>query len=210
LSVVKIQIIDLGINNIKSIVEAFKKNLECEVAVRSSVSECRPSGLTVLPGIGKFGKASHALNKLGFDEYLQKTAESGAHLLGICLGMHLLGDSSEESLGFRGLSLISGHSSLLPFRNSERLPNIGWNETQSVANGNRFHSLNDNKDFYFVHSYFFNPNNPIDELCRSNYGDFSFASGILSKNVLGFQFHPEKSSKVGAKLLKEIVSWANE
>ena len=205
-----IQIIDLGINNVKSLVSAFSRITKEEISVHVSPKTCKKSQLTVLPGVGNFGRACAILQNLGFTEYLTKIVGAGDHLVGICLGMQLLGESSAESPDARGLGFITGKSDLLPLQDSERLPNMGWNGTEVCKTNRYFSSLQEKKDFYFVHSYCFTAKKIEDVLTTSQYGSYSFTSGIMKEHVLGFQFHPEKSSKIGAKLLSEILVWSHE
>jgi glutamine amidotransferase len=206
----RIQIVDLKINNIKSLVNSLKKIPNVEIFVCKSVADCKTSGLTILPGIGKFGAASKPMFELGFSDYLQKTFKRGDKILGICLGMQLLGDSSTESPGFQGLSLIPGSSKLLPSIVGERIPNIGWAGIVKSNSQINFEALVSNKDFYFVHSYFFDTISEQHIICKSKYGEFLFPSVIQNNNAIGVQFHPEKSSSVGNKLLFDITKWANE
>jgi glutamine amidotransferase len=205
-----IQIIDLGINNVKSLVSAFSRITSADISVHISPKTCKKSQLTILPGIGNFGRACTILEKTGFAEYLREIVETGDHLVGVCLGMQLLGESSAESPDARGLGFIDGASHLLPVQDSERLPNIGWNGLELLKPNVYFPSLQESKDFYFVHSYYFNAKKVENILTSSNYGDYQFTSSIIKNNVLGFQFHPEKSSKIGAKLLSEILAWSHD
>jgi glutamine amidotransferase len=205
-----IQIIDLGINNVKSLVSAFSRITDKEISVHSSPKDYKKSQLTVLPGIGNFGRATSILENLGFVECLNNIVETGDHLVGICLGMQLLGESSAESPGVKGLGFIDGESHLLPLQDSESLPNIGWHGLEASQLDDYFPSLIEDKDFYFVHSYYFRAKKAENILTSSEYGNFSFTSSIIKNNVLGLQFHPEKSSKIGAKLLSEILVWSHE
>ena len=206
----RVQIVDLKINNIKSLVNSLKKIPNIEVSICETVDEYKSSKLTILPGIGKFGAASKIMFDLGFSDYLQNTFKTGDKILGICLGMHLLGESSEESPGFQGLGLIPGSSKLLPSVIGERIPNIGWAGVIKASDQMNFENLLSNKDFYFVHSFFFDTRAEENVICRSQFGNFLFPSVIQKDNVLGVQFHPEKSSTVGNKLLLDITKWANE
>ena len=203
-----IVILDLGINNINSVVRAFRSgNQESEVIVKQTGTDADDCSLIVLPGLGSFESGMEQLKRRGLDRYLKASAESQICILGICLGMQLLGDTSEESPGVHGLSLIEGHSSLLPIRPGERVPNIGWIGGRSENEGVLFPSLGKGKDFYFVHSYHFIPMLSKDCIFKSTYGDIQIVSGIKRKKVLGFQFHPEKSSSIGAELITDISSW---
>jgi glutamine amidotransferase len=206
----RVQIVDLKINNIKSLVNSLKKIPKIEIFVCESAADCKTSSLTILPGIGKFGAASKPMFELGFSDYLQKTFKRGDKILGICLGMQLLGDSSTESPEFQGLSLIPGSSKLLPSVVGERIPNIGWAGIVKTNSQINFEALLSSKDFYFVHSYFFDTIYEQHIICKSKYGEFLFPSVIQNDNAIGVQFHPEKSSSVGNQLLFDITKWADE
>lgn len=205
----RIQIVDLTINNVKSLVNSLKKIPDVEVFVCEKTSEYKDSNLTILPGIGNFGAASKQLFELGFSDCLQETFEQGDKILGICLGMQLLGESSTESPEFQGLGLIPGMSKLLPAISGEKLPNIGWGGVTKVITQSSFKSFLSDKDFYFVHSYYFDTKFRENVICNSKYGEFLFPSVIQKDNILGVQFHPEKSSTIGSELLFEITNWAN-
>jgi glutamine amidotransferase len=124
--------------------------------------------------------------------------------------MQLLGKGSEESPGFTGLNLISGFSKLLPISEKSRIPNIGWAEVVSTNRDYTFKALLQNKDFYFVHSYYFDCEFTENITCKSSFGNHFFPSVIRKNNLLGVQFHPEKSSRIGHEFLSEVLNWADE
>ena len=121
--------------------------------------------------------------------------------------MQLLGTNSEESRGIEGLDLIRSRIERLPGDQSERIPHTGWAETNIVNAPQPFSALATQGDFYFVHSYHLIPEDEKDVLTRTPFGNYNFVSSFLSKNILGFQFHPEKSGN-GKKLVSEIIEWA--
>jgi glutamine amidotransferase len=205
----KIVILDLGINNINSVRRAFQdNNQESEITIRDNGLDPDTCSLVVLPGLGSFESGMEQLKHRGLDEYLLRAAESEVSILGICLGMQLLGDTSEESPGVHGLGLIPGHNLLLPIIPGERIPNIGWMGGKPDNEGNLFPSLSKGKDFYFVHSYHFSPKSGQDCIFKSVYGGIEITAGIKRGKVLGFQFHPEKSSNIGFELVNDISNWA--
>jgi glutamine amidotransferase len=203
-----IEIIDLGINNLNSVLRAIRKSSEIDLEIVSKPKESFHQSIIILPGLGNFGTGSAILKSTKLDAYLKRKVESGSRLIGICLGMQLLGCSSEESPNLSGLELIPGKVRKLPKFIGERVPNIGWAETEQSKNFEEFPSLSKQKDFYFVHSYFFEPSDQKDILALTQFGDMKFASAIKLNNVLGFQFHPEKSAEVGKSLLLDCLKWA--
>lgn len=207
----KIVILDLGINNLNSVVKVFQSSMgaldEVEILSQNSTDQAN-SSLIVLPGLGHFAAGMEAIRTRGFDRLLKNHNMHNGKIVGICLGMQLLGNSSEESESENGLSIIPGHTRLLEKQQGERIPNIGWLGTQRYRNVQNFNSLSQEQDFYFVHSYEFIPTSPSNILCTSFYGKHEFVSGLISESVCAFQFHPEKSSKAGKNLVKEIIEWA--
>lgn len=207
----KIEVLDLGINNLNSVIRVFENSLAVNdtISVAKNASESiKVADLLVLPGLGSFAAGMYAIRSGEFDVLISEHIFRGGKIVGICLGMQLLGSSSEESENISGLDLIPGKTVKLTEQKGERIPNVGWLETKKIARTSNFDSLASNRDFYFVHSYEYIPINPDDILCTSLYGKREFVSGINSGNVCGFQFHPEKSSKVGKLLVEEIVDWS--
>jgi len=129
--------------------------------------------------------------------------------MGVCLGMQLLGDSSEESPGVRGLGLVPATVAKLVATGDVRVPNMGWNSLEPAEPARAFPTLLRPFDFYFVHSYAMVPDDEGDVLVRCRFGDTAFVAGVLRGNVLGLQFHPEKSSRGGLQLLADAVAWAH-
>lgn len=205
----KITILDLGINNIYSVMRAFQRNIQdADINIKKNGSDLDGSRLIVLPGLGSFASGMEQLQKRGLDEYLFRAVASQINIVGICLGMQLLGNTSEESPGVRGLGLINGDNKLLPINLCERIPNVGWMGGRFLNDGNLFPSLGKEKDFYFVHSYHFIPKQDYECIFKSMYGEIEITTGIKCGKVLGFQFHPEKSSIIGNELIKDILKWA--
>jgi glutamine amidotransferase len=205
----KITILDLGINNINSVRRAFQQsNQSAEIKVLGKDDYSDKSNLIVLPGLGHFASGMEQLRIRRLDHYLLRAMESRICIVGICLGMQLLGHASEESPGIHGLGLIDGESRILPVKSEERIPNVGWMGGTPYNEGKNFPSLGKGKDFYFVHSYHFIPKFDQDCIFKSNYGDLEITTGIKHANVLGFQFHPEKSSFIGNELIVDISKWA--
>ena len=207
----KIVILDLGINNLNSVIKVFRSSIKLEDEIEildQFTTDQTDRNLVVLPGLGHFSAGMEAIRAKGFDQLLKSHNDRRGKIVGICLGMQLLGNSSEESESYQGLGIISGQTKLLEKQKGERIPNIGWLGTQRYGNIQTFSSLSLEQDFYFVHSYEFVPTNPSNILCTSSYGEHEFVSGLISENVCAFQFHPEKSAKAGKHLVNEIIEWA--
>lgn len=203
-------VIDLGINNLTSIKRAFLVPLrpaDSIVVIEADPELDRPD-LIILPGLGKFDAGMTALRERKLVEAIKSWTNEGSKVVGICLGMQLLGTTSEESTGVEGLDLICSRIERLPSDQGERIPHTGWAETNIISDSKAFSALSTQGDFYFVHSYHLIPENEKDVLTRTPFGTSNFVSSILSRNILGFQFHPEKSGNKGKKLVSEIVEWA--
>jgi glutamine amidotransferase len=208
----RILVLDLGINNINSVVKSLSDNSSKGDTIEI-LSDYRPivgPSLLVLPGLGKFDAAMDSIRRKKFDAQISENLGQGGFLFGICLGMQLLMSESEESPGVKGLDLIKGGVRKLQAQNGERIPNVGWNSTKIEKSKTPFNSLSENKDFYFVHSFAVDLANKEEVLATSVYGETHFTSAILSKRILGFQFHPEKSSLTGAALIREVVNWSKD
>jgi imidazole glycerol-phosphate synthase subunit HisH len=202
-----IEIIDLGINNLSSLsraVDNASSDLH-KIKIISHSKESKNPDLLFLPGVGKFSKAMSTLTDFEFDKLLRDEIDKGTKLVGICLGMQLFFSSSEESPDAQGLDLIPGEVRKLP--SVDRVPNVGWAAVSQTKDVEAFSSLGLLKDFYFVHSYYAQPKIENDILTYSSTGSFNYVSSIRHENILGFQFHPEKSGTVGRQLLSETLTW---
>lgn len=203
-------IIDLGINNLTSVQRAFTlsvKPTDSVVVIDANRKMTRPD-LIVLPGLGKFATGMSKIHEKNLINPIKEWTNDGARLVGICLGMQLLGTASEESLGVEGLNLIPSRIERLPSSREERIPHTGWAETNTVCDSQPFSALATDGDFYFVHSFHLIPHNEKDTLSRTPFGNYSFVSSVLSRNILGLQFHPEKSGKKGRTLISEVIEWS--
>jgi len=209
---VLIGIVDLGINNLTSVRRAFTESLKPKdslVVIETDIGIEQPD-LVILPGLGKFDSGMSALREKNLIGTIINWKKEGTKIVGICLGMQLLGSYSEESPGVEGLDLIHSRIEKLPVDQSERIPHTGWAEAKSISTDQPFPSLACRGDFYFVHSYHVIPSNDREALTTTPFGKHNFVSSILSKNVLGFQFHPEKSGNKGLKLVSEVMTWAGQ
>jgi glutamine amidotransferase len=203
-------ILDLGINNLSSVEKAFSNYLGSSdsLMIIDSARNEFAADLLILPGLGKFASGMKALRDSQLADKINYWHDSGTKIVGICLGMQLLASESAESIAISGLNLIPGKIERLPSNCGERIPHISWAETKKTNELPFFSSLGEKGDYYFVHSYYFIPENDTHVLTETPFGNFRFASSIYKENVLGIQFHPEKSGKKGQKLMSEIITWA--
>ncbi len=202
-------IFDLGMNNLTSVQRAFSNPLkptDSIVIVDDRELKERPD-LLILPGLGTFGAGMFALQERGMIEKILNWTNDGSKLVGICLGMQLLGTNSQESPGVEGLNLIESRIERLPEDLEDRIPHIGWAEVMMNSEFGFFPSLACPGDFYFVHSYHLLPDDEKNILTKTHFGKETFSSSVISKNILGVQFHPEKSGAKGKTLISEIIQW---
>jgi glutamine amidotransferase len=205
-----VSIIDLGINNLTSVQRAFSLPLKAKdtlTVVEADLRLNRPD-LLILPGLGSFGAGMAALKERRLVNRIKIWSNEGTKVVGICLGMQLLASQSQESIGVEGLSLIDSSVARLKNDQKERVPHTGWAETKCPMASQPFPSLYSPGDFYFVHSYHLIPSNTEYVLATTPFGGTSFVSSVLKKNILGVQFHPEKSGRKGKTLISEIIQWA--
>lgn len=193
-----IGIIDYGAGNLHSVLKAIKQlGYETKLITKASDHIDEITKL-ILPGVGNAKVAMDVLDRSGLSDYLKERVSDGIPLLGICLGMQLLLEKSEEG-NVDCLGFLKG--SVPEFTDeSEKIPHMGWNQVTDVQNHFLFEDIPEETDFYFVHSYFALPENREDILGETNYG-INFASVIGNSQVMGVQFHPEKSGKYGIQLL---------
>jgi glutamine amidotransferase len=197
-----ITIIDYGVNNIESLKNALiSQGVECTTSQDHAF--IMQSNSVILPGVGAFGKAMSELQKLGLDRILREFAMTGKPMMGICLGMQLLFDKSHEFGENKGLGILKGEVRQLPKAEYLKLPNIAWAKTKPAKQtwkSTIFDGANE-EDYYYVHSFHVVPEDPAIILAHSQYGDLDFCASVKSENIYGCQFHPEKSSAAGLKLL---------
>jgi len=203
-------IIDCGINNINSLQKAFNK-IEVNTEVVRSYKNLQDFSHIVLPGVGSFDKGMENLKNMGFIEEIHKLAEKGNFILGICLGMQLLFEESKESLNnYSGLSLAKGKCEKLKIiKDSKiRVPHMGWNSLKIKKKDVKLlANIEDNSDFYFVHSYYVVPESSNNIAATCNHG-VEFTAVYESNNIFGVQFHPEKCLKNGLNILKQFSQFS--
>ena len=201
-----ITIIDYGLGNIYSISNILKK-LNCNVNFSNDKKRILASDGLILPGVGSFKKGMEEIKKRNLDVTINKFVLSKKPLLGICLGMQLLLNSSPEFGYTKGLSLINGKVKKISTNKSIKLPNVNWlNISFPNKEKNKIISNISTKDtFYFVHSYVCEIENQKDVVAFSRYFNIKFVSIFKYKNIIGCQFHPEKSSESGIKFYKNFL-----
>lgn len=201
----KVGIIDIGLGNIGSLNGAlFSQGWDVELI--SSAQQFSGISHLILPGVGAFGEAVLRLHAAGLFNQIHLHIEKGHPLLGICLGMQLLATNSNELGMHKGLNLIPGEISILNPTPEFRVPHVGWNDVQLTTNHPLFEGVKVGSDFYFVHSYYFRPKDRGNILGETDYG-IKFSSVVAHKNVVGLQFHPEKSQRNGIKILDNFCLW---
>jgi len=206
----KVAIVDYGLGNILSAQQSFKKvveenRLNIEVIITNETKDIDTASHIVLPGQGAFASCIYGLKNIaGMVDALKENVTNGKKpFLGICVGMQLLADVSYENGEHYGLGWIKGSIEKLK-ANNLKLPHMGWNNVKIVNNSFKMKFSHENKDFYFVHSYFFNCKESGNIIASSHYGS-SFASIVGQENIYGVQFHPEKSSEQGLQLIKSFI-----
>jgi imidazole glycerol-phosphate synthase subunit HisH len=195
-------IVDYGSGNLRSVQKAFE-HVGVSAVVGSDPQAMRDAAALVLPGVGAFGAAMAELAGRGLAEPLIERIEAGVPFLGVCLGLQLLFESSEEDPGVAGLSLIRGDVRSLP--GTVKVPHIGWNQAELCDCSDLFDGIPDGSAFYFVHSYAVVPRSPGDVMCTTDYDGVTFVSGIEVDNVAAIQFHPEKSSTLGLRFYRNFA-----
>ena len=209
-----IQIVDLGLNNIWSLVTATREVSGALPEIITHAEEIADPDLLILPGTGAFGPAVEVLESRGFKDALGSwSLEKKGRILGVCLGMHLLFQTSEEAPAATGLGLITGHVTHLSkiVSSEERVPHVGWSQVSWEAkDSDAWHLIDSGRDFYFSHSYAVKRlTEDAVQVMTTTIGNRRFVSGVRKGNIFGVQFHPEKSSFSGLKVLASLVEKGN-
>ena len=199
-----IAILDYDAGNIKSVEKAFKILGE-ETILTRDFSVIERADRLVLPGVGSFADAMGHLKKYELDKAIKDFVQSGKPFIGICLGLQLLFDSSEESTGVEGLHLLDGVVKRIPDGEGIKVPHIGWNSLYFPNEGRLFKGIDEGSFVYFVHSYYLEAADPSIVKATTEYGCHIHAS-VEKDNVFACQFHPEKSSTVGLQILKNFAN----
>lgn len=207
MSALNIVIVDYKMGNIKSIENAIRHIGYNDITISSDHSVIEGAECIILPGVGAFADAMYSLTEMGLIEVLNKKAiEEKKPVLGICLGMQLFFESSEEKRDTKGLGWIPGKVQYIRPGKNLRVPHIGWNSLIINRNKSIFDFLSHDKDYYFVHSL----HAVCDDkyiLAKFEYGE-EMVAAVKNENVIGMQFHPEKSQKNGLAAIKSFLNWA--
>lgn len=195
-----IAIIDYGVGNLKNVYKALN-HLGLQAIIATTNQEIYNSAAVILPGVGAFRDAINQLSSSGLIEGLTKSVAAGKPVLGICLGMQLLFDKSFEDGEFRGLGLLKGE--IHRFEPGLKVPHMGWNQLKKNIDDSIGRGLTEEEHVYFVHSYYLKTYQPEDVVYWCNYGT-DFPAVVRRDNIIGMQFHPEKSGKTGIQLLKNF------
>ena len=210
----RVGIVDYGLGNLRSIYNALE-SLDVKADLIKSPQHLAKSDFLILPGVGNFSEASQRLESFGWMQAIREDVlVNSKPILGICLGMQLLADNGYEGLssndhsgGAPGLGFIPGTViNILDLGKSVRVPHVGWNSVNYRDYDNKlFESIPSDTDFYFVHSYVFSPVSSEHIVATTDYQELELVAAVNYKNIWGTQFHPEKSSKAGTKILHNFL-----
>jgi glutamine amidotransferase len=197
----QVAIIDYGVGNLRSVEKAFAAN-GCTAVVSSDEKVLRQAERLVLPGVGAFGACINNLVARGFDDLVRERVAAGTPLLGVCVGMQMLFQESEEFGASRGLGFLRGR--VRRFSADLVVPQVGWNQVRQQNSNPLFAGISDSAFFYFVHSYYCEPTEPEVIAGETDYGG-RYASVVARENLFGVQFHPEKSQRDGLRMLANFA-----
>ena len=197
----QLAIIDYGVGNLRSVEKAFLR-VGINASVTGDAGVLLEAEALVLPGVGAFAACMKALAARGFDDLVCQRAEAGVPLLGVCVGMQLLFEESEEFGRSRGLGLLRGRVRRFP--DDLLVPQVGWNQVRQRQAHSLVQGFGDDAFFYFVHSYYCEPAQTESVVGETEYGAV-YASIVAQENICGVQFHPEKSQTAGLRLLENFA-----
>lgn len=197
-----IAIVDYGIGNLMSVQKALEK-LGAKTTLTNNPETISKSKKLILPGVGAFGDAVKGLKAHNLENPIRDFIKSNKPFLGICLGLQILFEESEESPDVQGLGIFKGK--VVKFRTNLKVPHMGWNSIKIMKDSPILKNIDDESYVYFVHSYYVEPRDKKTILTLTNY-DIDFTSMIWKENIFACQFHPEKSQKVGLKILENFIS----
>lgn len=198
-----VAIIDYDAGNIKSVEKALL-HLGEEVIITRDREQILNSDKVILPGVGAFGDAMEKLRSYGLDKVIYEVVERKIPFLGICLGLQLLFEKSDETPGVKGLGVLPGEILRIPDKEGIKIPHMGWNSVKIKENARIFKDVPQDSYVYFVHSYYLKAGREEDVAATTEYSTVIHAA-VEHDNVFACQFHPEKSSEIGLKILKNFV-----
>ena len=196
-----IAVVDYGMGNLFSVQKALER-IGSGALVTDKPGDLASADKIILPGVGAFGDAMKELRKRGLVDILRNEAEKGKIILGICLGLQIFFEKSQESPGVEGLALLPGEARR--FVTNLKVPHMGWNQIIIHRRSPLYLGIDEGASFYFVHSYYVVPQNRDDIATTTEYGE-EFVSSVWRGNLMATQFHPEKSQEVGLRMLKNFV-----
>ena len=197
-------VIDYDAGNLKSVEKALL-SLGEEVVITDDPEKILSADRVILPGVGAFGDAMANLRKTGLDDVIRKVVEKGTPFLGICLGLQLLFERSDEAPGVEGLGILKGEILRIPEQEGLKIPHMGWNSLHLENNGRLFAGIEEQSYVYFVHSYYLKAEEEEIVKASTEYSTHIHAS-VEKDNVFACQFHPEKSGDVGLHILRNFVT----
>ena len=203
-----IAIIDYDAGNIKSVEKAVQALGEIPVVTRDR-EQILSADKVILPGVGSFGDAMEKIKSYGLEGVIHEVIANKTPFLGICLGLHLMFERSDESEGVKGLGILKGEILRIPDKEGLKIPHIGWNSLKFPNEGRLFSGLKEDSYVYFVHSYYLKAEEPEIVTATTEYSTLIHAS-VEKDNVFACQFHPEKSSEVGLTILKNFINLDRE
>ena len=203
-----VAIIDYDAGNIKSVEKALL-HLGEEVIITRDREQILNSDKVILPGVGAFGDAMEKLRSYGLDKVIYEVVERKIPFLGICLGLQLLFEKSDETPGVKGLGILPGEILRIPDKEGIKIPHMGWNSLHLQNNGRLFQGIPEDTYVYFVHSYYLHAEEPEIVKAVTDYSTTIHAS-VEKGNVFACQFHPEKSSRYGLKILENFAKLEKE
>ena len=204
-----IAVIDYGAGNLQSVVKALNY-IGCKSIVTDKKEDILKADGAILPGVGSFANAMSCMRKTGADKAVLEFVRTGKAFLGICLGLQLLFDGSEESEGVKGLGLLKGSITKIPNQdNTLKIPHMGWNSLNILKRNGIFKNIPEDSYVYFVHSYYLKAESEEIVAARTTYG-IDIDVSVEYKNIFATQFHPEKSGAVGLQILRNFAEIAEE
>lgn len=198
-----IAIVDYDAGNLKSVEKALQF-LGQEALITRESPKILAADKVILPGVGAFGDAMEKLHKYNLTDTLKKVASNGTPFLGICLGLQLLFESSEEAPGVEGLGILKGKIVKIPSKEGFKIPHMGWNSLNIKKGARLFEGMEENPYVYFVHSYYLQASHEDEVAATTSYITTIHAS-VEKDNIFACQFHPEKSSGIGLKILDNFA-----
>ncbi len=203
-----IAIIDYDAGNIKSVEKALQKFGE-EACITRDKEILLNAEKVILPGVGAFGDAMGKIRQYNLEDTINRIVDKRTPFLGICLGLQLLFNRSEESEGVKGLGILKGDILRIPDKQDLKIPHIGWNSLRYPKSGKLFANIKEDSYVYFVHSYYLEAANEDIVVATTDYSTLIHAA-IESEHIFGCQFHPEKSSEVGLEILENFIRFDRE